>query len=115
MDAAIDSDVERLNRNAAIASLVALVVVIGLVISLVSRALTTPLIWMGEVADKITNNAGSDLGRGIDATADPAVSCSPKVRRSPVWRPPPTWLCPSGAQVPCAPPELPCHVDSDGN
>ena len=77
MDEAIDEDVAHFNQSAAIAMVIGLVVVLGLVIPLVINALTKPLNWMGKVADKITSNAGGDLGSGLDPSEEPDGKCSP--------------------------------------
>ena len=77
MNQAIDDDVAHLVRNAIIASVIGLVIVIGLIIPAVSQALTKPLVWMCKVADTITSNAGSDLDQGVDPNEDPTLRCSP--------------------------------------
>jgi hypothetical protein len=78
MDDAIDKDVKELVSNSIIASMIGLACIIGIVVTLVARVLTAPLIWMDKVAGTITNNAGGNLDSGVDPNETPDVACSPE-------------------------------------
>jgi HAMP domain-containing protein len=79
MENSIDEDVKLLIQTSIIASAIGLIVIVGLVISVVASLLTTPLVWMEKVAQKVTNNAGDqNLSSGIDASElPPNFNCSP--------------------------------------
>jgi hypothetical protein len=52
-------------------------IVIFIIIFIMSNFITFPLQWMSKLAKNIVNNAGSDLGAGLDPDASPELIFSP--------------------------------------
>eukprot|EP00520_Triparma_pacifica_P008837 CAMPEP_0118669550 /NCGR_PEP_ID=MMETSP0785-20121206/20964_1 /TAXON_ID=91992 /ORGANISM="Bolidomonas pacifica, Strain CCMP 1866" /LENGTH=1805 /DNA_ID=CAMNT_0006564247 /DNA_START=118 /DNA_END=5535 /DNA_ORIENTATION=+ len=77
MDDAIDDDISTISTTVGLVCAGGLIFVFGFIWA-ISYFLTTPLSWMEGLADKVVNNAGSNLGDGLDPHSDPHVRFSPQ-------------------------------------